>query len=233
MKRASGFAGWKHSLFNRTVLHCWCSMIFTAKYFHVWWHCTIYKAFSHLWSLVCGDRLWGRGLFLTHGACVCVCAKSLQSCPTLCDPMDCSPPGSMGFSRQECWSGLPCPPPGDLPDPRIELASLTFSALAGGFFYCSTTWKPIPTHEVGVNSGFESPTTGAPGTCVWEEIQGSLCSATAQPKVPGSHTHHTPCDSGHTWVLNWLSSPKPRKFSCPSPWGLIFKPEEEEGGAST
>ena len=40
-----------------------------------------------------------------------------QSCPTLSDPMDYSPPGppSMGFSRQEYWSGLPCPPPGDLP----------------------------------------------------------------------------------------------------------------------
>ena len=37
--------------------------------------------------------------------------KLLQSCPTLCDPMDCSPPGSSvhGFSRQEYWSGLPCP----------------------------------------------------------------------------------------------------------------------------
>ena len=36
-------------------------------------------------------------------------AKSLQSCPTLCDPMDGSPPGSpsLGFSRQEYWSGLP------------------------------------------------------------------------------------------------------------------------------
>ena len=35
-------------------------------------------------------------------------AKSLQSCPTLCDPIDSSPPGSsMGFSRQEYWSGVP------------------------------------------------------------------------------------------------------------------------------
>ena len=40
-------------------------------------------------------------------------------------------PLSKGFSRQEYWSGLPCPPPGDLPDPGIEPASLT---LAGGFF---------------------------------------------------------------------------------------------------
>ena len=40
-------------------------------------------------------------------------AKSLQSCPTLCDPIDGSPPGSpsMGFSRQEHWSGLPFPSP--------------------------------------------------------------------------------------------------------------------------
>ena len=38
-------------------------------------------------------------------------AKSLQSCPTLCDPMNCSPPGSsiLGFSRQEFWSGVPLP----------------------------------------------------------------------------------------------------------------------------
>ena len=40
-------------------------------------------------------------------------AKSLQSCPTLCDPVDGSPPAppSLGFSRQEHWSGLPFPPP--------------------------------------------------------------------------------------------------------------------------
>ena len=37
-------------------------------------------------------------------------AKSLQSCPTLCDPIDTSPP-SLGFSRQEHWSGLPFPSP--------------------------------------------------------------------------------------------------------------------------
>ena len=49
-------------------------------------------------------------------------AKSLQSCPTLCDPMNHSLPGSSvhGILRQEYWGGLPCPPPGDLPDPGIE-----------------------------------------------------------------------------------------------------------------
>ena len=47
----------------------------------------------------------------------------------------------MGFSRQEYWSGLPCPPPGDLPDPRIEPASFKSPALIGRFFTTSATWE--------------------------------------------------------------------------------------------
>ena len=43
-------------------------------------------------------------------------------------------PLSIEFSRQECWSGLPSPSPEDLPNPGIELVSLTSPALAGGFF---------------------------------------------------------------------------------------------------
>ena len=50
-------------------------------------------------------------------------------------------PLSMGFSRQEYWSGLPCPPPGDLPDPGIELMSVMSPVLAGGFFTTSATWE--------------------------------------------------------------------------------------------
>ena len=49
-----------------------------------------------------------------------------QSCLTLCDPMDCSlqAPLSMGFSRQEYWSGQPFPSPGDVPNPGIKPMSL-------------------------------------------------------------------------------------------------------------
>ena len=54
-------------------------------------------------------------------------------CLTFCDFLDGRPqaPLSMKFSSQECWSGLPFPFPGDLPNPGIEL---TFPALAGRFF---------------------------------------------------------------------------------------------------
>ena len=54
---------------------------------------------------------------------------------------------SMGFSRQEYWSGLPCPSPRDLPNPGIELTSLTSSALAGRFFSTSATWKAHFTND--------------------------------------------------------------------------------------
>ena len=48
---------------------------------------------------------------------------------------------STGFSRQEHGSGLPCPPPRDLPNPGIEPTSLTSPALEGGFFITGTTWE--------------------------------------------------------------------------------------------
>ena len=50
-------------------------------------------------------------------------------------------PLSMGFFRQEYWSGLPFPPPGGLPDPGVEAASLMSPALAGRCFSTSTTWE--------------------------------------------------------------------------------------------
>ena len=72
-------------------------------------------------------------------------AKSLQSCVhlfvtvwTLANQA----PLSMGFSRQGYWSGLPCPPPGDLPDPGIEPSSLTSLALAGSLFTSKPPGKP-------------------------------------------------------------------------------------------
>ena len=66
-----------------------------------------------------------------------------QSCLTLCDPHGLGShqaPLSMKFSRQEYWSGLPFPPPGDLPDPEIEPKS---PELAGVCFTTKPPGKPI------------------------------------------------------------------------------------------
>ena len=81
--------------------------------------------------------------------CCSVLCLVAQSCPTLCDPMDCSLPGSSvhGVLQEEYWSGLPCPPPGDPPGPGIEPASLMFTALAGGFFTKSPTWEALSLSE--------------------------------------------------------------------------------------
>ena len=68
-----------------------------------------------------------------------------HSRPTLFDPMDSSPPGFSvhGISRQEYWSGLTCPPPGDFPDPGITPTSRASPALAGGFFTTSDIWEAL------------------------------------------------------------------------------------------
>ena len=53
----------------------------------------------------------------------------------------CQTPLSFGFSEKEYWSGFPCLPPGGLPNPGIERASLMSLALAGRFFTTSTAWE--------------------------------------------------------------------------------------------
>ena len=55
-------------------------------------------------------------------------------------------PLSVEFPRQDYWSGLPFPTPGDYPDPGIEPKSLMSPALAGSFFTTNTTWEAIYQH---------------------------------------------------------------------------------------
>ena len=56
-------------------------------------------------------------------------------------------PLCMGFSRQEYWNRLPCPPRGDFPNPGIEPASLLSPALAGRLFTTSATWEAQRIHD--------------------------------------------------------------------------------------
>ena len=80
------------------------------------------------WVLSCFSRVW---LFATPGT------VAHQA------------PLSMGSSKHNYWSGLPCPPPGDLPDPGIELASLIFPVLSGEFYTTSTIWEfPVEIRSV-------------------------------------------------------------------------------------
>ena len=79
-------------------------------------------------------------VFCVHNLC-CTCMLSRSSHVQLFETswtIACQAPLSTGFSRQEFWSGLPCPPPGDLPNSGTELASLMSPALASGFFTTST-----------------------------------------------------------------------------------------------
>ena len=66
-----------------------------------------------------------------------------QVCPTLCNPMDYSPPGCSvhGIFQARVLEWLSCPLPGDLPNPGIKLTSLESSALAGVFFTTSASWE--------------------------------------------------------------------------------------------
>jgi len=76
-----------------------------------------------------------------------VCMLSHFSCVQLFVTLwtvACQAPLSMGFSRQEYWRGLPCPPPGDLPYPGIKPVS---PALEGRFFTTSTTWEAQASHN--------------------------------------------------------------------------------------
>ena len=73
----------------------------------------------------------------------CVCAKSLQSCLTLCNPTDCSPPGSSVHEiLQATGVGCQCPPPGDLPDPGIEPASFSLPHWQAGSLPLVPPGKP-------------------------------------------------------------------------------------------
>ena len=74
-------------------------------------------------------------------------------------------PLSIRFSRQEYWSGLPCLPSGDLPNPRIKPMSFTFPILAGGFFTTSETWEAHVSLKPMINHLDTVPTQDNLQTC--------------------------------------------------------------------
>ena len=95
----------------------------------------------------------------------------------------------MGFSRQEYWSGLPCSPPGDLPDPGIEPTSFTSLALAGRFLAISANWEAL--HELYPEANCRSYTTWIlNGSVLSDSLQsfGTLACQASLWDFPGKNT---------------------------------------------
>ena len=88
--------------------------------------------------------------FVCVYVCVCVCTQTLSHVQLFATPwtVACQSPLYLGFLRQEHWSGLSFPSPGDLPDPGIESIFLTSSALAGRFFTAAPPGKLPDAHLV-------------------------------------------------------------------------------------
>ena len=104
------------------------------------------------------------------GSCVLSCFSHVRLFATLWT-VACQAPLSIGFSRQEYWSGLPCPPPGDLPNP-----CLLFPELAGRFFTLRHLGSPVNI------------------TCKihYQVARGQLCPTLCHPvdcSLPGSSVH--------------------------------------------
>ena len=126
----------------RIELNCrtpsWCHKITwsgeTHTHTHIW--CQKYCDCVIMWEQ--RRKTGGRRTKLSFAR---MCAKSLQWCPTLCNAMDCSPPGSSAHrDSPDKNTGVGCPPPGDLPNPGIEPMFLISPALASRFF-TTTTWE--------------------------------------------------------------------------------------------
>ena len=110
----------------------------------------------------------------------------------------CQAPFSMGFPRQESWSGLPFPPPGALPDPGIKLLS---PVLTGGFFTTAPPGRPFPELKalpaavtLNMTEGWARRVTAAVTLNMTEgwarrvTVRFSAASLNAQPLKQGSHT---------------------------------------------
>ena len=134
---------------------------------------------------------------------VWVRAKLLQSCLTLCNPMDCNPlaPLSMEFSRQEYWNVLPISSPGDLPNPGIKPTSLMSSALAGAFFTTNVTQE---VSCVLSDQGY---------MCTLEMIRPYMCSFPKSKAFQGSHWTVLLISELHSSTQRLLKLPFPQKVN--------------------
>ena len=98
----------------------------------VWVICVLFPS-ATWWHVICAILCVCVCFLIDSYVCVPSCLSRVQLFATLWT-VACQAPLSMGFSRQEYWSGLALPYPGDLPDPRIKPGSFRSSPLAVGIF---------------------------------------------------------------------------------------------------
>ena len=170
-----------------------------------------------------------------------VCSVT-QSCPTLCDPIDCScqAPLLMGCPRQGCWSGLPFPSPGDLFNPGTERASLACPELQADFLplhhwgspvcvyahthtylpslvtqSCLTLWNPMDSSPPGSSVQGDSPGKNT-GVGCHALLQGIFPIQGSNPGLPHCR-----------WILYCLSHQgSPRKMGSLSLFQGLFPTQE-------
>ena len=108
-------------------------------------HCTLFgnKSGRRISSVTAGEKL----LYFPVYTCMCALVLSRVRLSAASQMVARQASLSMGFPRQEHWSGLPFPPPGDLPDPGIEPAALVSPALAGGFIMTAPPGQPRYPHS--------------------------------------------------------------------------------------
>ena len=140
-------------------------------------------------------------------------------------------PLSMGFSQQECWSGLPFPSPGDLPDPGVDPVSLMSPALAGGFFTTSATWEPhyrgvAETQTVHPMCSTTSSATYQPHNLrkllshVFPSLGGVLCVSLSYVwllAISWTVAHQAPLPMGFSRQEYWSGLPFPSPRDLPDP----------------
>ena len=143
----------------------------------------------------------------------------------------CQAPLCLGFSRQEYWSGLPCPPPGDIPDPGVRPESLTSPALASRFFTTSATWE-APYKDIQVYIY----TVELPFATTWMDLEGIMRSKISDTE-----------EDRYCRLPTWLSRKESicqcrrhrfdlwvRKMPCRKKWQLtpVFLPGKSHGQRS-
>ena len=209
--------------------HVWHGNITSARYPILAVLCCFKSDF--LIVLLCYASLLkiGQGLFLgIHIYILCVHAKSL----TLCDPVNCNPPGSSvhGIFQARILEWLPCPPPGALPDPGIEPPSLSLLHWQASSLplapLCSRTLAPQrvkpPTHLLYVTervnfSSFSSVTQSCPTLC-----RPMDCSTPAFP------VHHQLPELAQTHVHRVGDAIQPpHPLSSPSPPAFNFSQHQD------